>query len=967
MSLLTLGKSGNLGNLAFYTGPSYKYVYFRSLLTNSGRPEYIAEANRIGKEGSSLYSSLDNSNNVLESRMTDYSTRWEKLLQFLETAVQYEQNNEVKYFSQQLEKFKATFSDGDIKKIEGLQKLQSTLESAKSGDFNYSEFLALINVIMSGLEGAKTLVSYEHKRIQEIEDAFKTLRLNRANQVYGLTKAKGLDMDDAFEMIQDSLDTFDDEIVNYYVEHKNFRDQYDKKGKKVDFLRGAEAALKNVKGTSDVELAKWINAEIIKIFKSKRMMNHILKFCKNEGIIASGNYDALSTEVLAFVTLNVQAHAIKHLDDILNKEYKLSNQKKNDLLKAILDETEETRTYRIQGLFKNNYGVYRKHVKAFDDFNRELDMNERSSEGMLGAFERFRNAIDHSKKHEIKLNKGQKELWQFMDESGIYDEFEAFSKLLHNLEEYKNFVENSQKQLERNPDVKALIEKKSKKLFKSLGKNAKGESITLELTITADNHVEISNLNEIKQLKTFQDIFGDEARVTLSSLTNAVRNLRFQGGRKLRDKYARAIDDATHQLIGSQKEKETSRLHSIIEKGLQDVHVSVTGPSVSEIIDAISFDKKGNLVVNASGKANAKNDTIIITLDTDSMRIEADMAALAAARNETFAELINKNLSEDEIDQQFAANLVMGFQDATSKIFERQGNKANRYKTVAQQFVNRYQKAADKEIKLQKEEQQLLREWNQYKKNLESKGNTPEEIKQKYNEFLNSLKNSIYVSSTVKTYSHYKNDIGFGGGSIGGNLTQQLGNIFDMFELAGLPIAAKDQEWLLGAIINSSPITVLGESVKHSIENYLGSMAAFMLFDEGGAEAQIIQDMNLEISEGLADSNPAILHLYRVNGIYVCGSYVLMEVYKQLQKCWEAASMALQPKYQGAGVRIINKVTEADIPNRGKNKQAINTDPWGTVGNTALSKVSIEIFFLAGLLDIAEGIEGALNNLQLPK
>jgi hypothetical protein len=43
-----------------------------------------------------------------------------------------------------------------------------------------------------------------------------------------------------------------------------------------------------------------------------------------------------------------------------------------------------------------------------------------------------------------------------------------------------------------------------------------------------------------------------------------------------------------------------------------------------------------------------------------------------------------------------------------------------------------------------------------------------------------------------------------------------------------------------------------------------------------------------------------------------------------------------------------------------------NKDPWGTVGNTALSKVSIEIFFLAGLLDIAAGIESALNNVQLP-
>lgn len=966
MSLLTLGPSDNLGNLAFYKGPSYKYVYFKSLLTNSGRPNYIQEANRIGREGQSLYSALDGSNNVLESRTTDYSARWTKLLQFLQTSIQYEQNNEVKFFTQQLQKFNSTFSKDDIAHYIPelpLSKLQKTLEDAASGNFNYSEFLALINVVMSGLENAKILVSYEHKRIQEIEDAFQELKNRRGSQVYGLAKAKGLGMDEAFDFIQDSLDTFDDEIVEYYVEHKNFRDQYDKNGKKVSSLRGAEAILKNIKGTSDVELANWINTEVLNIFKSKRMMNHILKYCRSEGIVSSQNYDALGTEVLAFLTLQVQAHAIKHMDEILNKEYSLSRKTKNEILDAIEKETNEPRSYRIEGLFKNNYGVYRKNVKAFDEINRQLDMEDRSSEGMLSAFERFRNAVNNAKQHKIQLSRDQRSLWQFMDKQGVYDDFEAFSRLLTNLDKYKNFVINSEKKLQRNPALKETIEAQAKKKFQSLGKTTTGESVILELRVTDDGHVEITNLNKIKQLKVFQNIFGANANITLSTLSNAVRNLRVQGGKKLRDKYARALDDATSELKGAAKEKEKRRLDNIIARGLQDIHVSVTGPSISEILDAINFDKNGQLTVNASGGANAKNDTIVITIDTSTMKIEADLATLAAQRNDTFIDLLHKKLSPNQINTQLEADLIMQFQSTTAKIFAQQAGKDHRYKTVASQFINRYKKAEANEIRLQQEERALMKEWQIYKKAMEKKGASPEEIKQKYTNFLESLKNSIYVSSTVKTYSQYKNDIGFGGGSIGSNLLTQLDNIFDMFELAGLPISPKDQQWLLGAIINSSPVTVLGESVKHSIENYLGSMAAFMLFDEGGAEAQIIADMQSQISEGLADTNTAILHLYRVNGIYVCGSYVLQEVYNQMNQCWQMASLALKPNYQGASIRIVNKISEADIPKK-KDK---NTDPWGTVGNTALSKVSIDIFFLAGLLDIAEGIETALNNLQIPK
>jgi len=49
--------------------------------------------------------------------------------------------------------------------------------------------------------------------------------------------------------------------------------------------------------------------------------------------------------------------------------------------------------------------------------------------------------------------------------------------------------------------------------------------------------------------------------------------------------------------------------------------------------------------------------------------------------------------------------------------------------------------------------------------------------------------------------------------------------------------------WLYTAIINCSPVSLIGEKHKNIIEDYLGALAAFALFDEGSAEAKIIHSI----------------------------------------------------------------------------------------------------------------------------
>ena len=114
-----------------------------------------------------------------------------------------------------------------------------------------------------------------------------------------------------------------------------------------------------------------------------------------------------------------------------------------------------------------------------------------------------------------------------------------------------------------------------------------------------------------------------------------------------------------------------------------------------------------------------------------------------------------------------------------------------------------------------------------------------------------------------------------------------------------------DIDWLHKAIINCSPASIVGEKNKNIIENYLSSMAALAIFDEGAAEGQIIQDLQNKVMERVS-SSPNILHLYRVNGIYVPGSLVLQRTITELSKCLDMGTLAIKTMNRGAGVTILN-------------------------------------------------------------
>jgi len=233
--------------------------------------------------------------------------------------------------------------------------------------------------------------------------------------------------------------------------------------------------------------------------------------------------------------------------------------------------------------------------------------------------------------------------------------------------------------------------------------------------------------------------------------------------------------------------------------------------------------------------------------------------------------------------------------------------------------------------------------------------------------FLNELENTLYISSTAKTYNNYMDNIGFIGGSVGSNIVAQIEHLNDLFTAAGMGLTPVELNWLIFAAINNSSLSVVGHKNESIIENYLGSLATFALFSEGGAELEILQ--NIKNPKEMATTTPNIMHLFFVNGAYYPGSYVLQQAVNHLKLIlsdMENTIMGNHSSFQN-GVKITNTVNFQDLPNNANSKRKQNTNrPWQAVSATAQRKTSLHIIFLAGLLSVVTNLTKQLNEIKLP-
>lgn len=243
---------------------------------------------------------------------------------------------------------------------------------------------------------------------------------------------------------------------------------------------------------------------------------------------------------------------------------------------------------------------------------------------------------------------------------------------------------------------------------------------------------------------------------------------------------------------------------------------------------------------------------------------------------------------------------------------------------------------------------------NEEKKRLEDNGVTADLI----DKILKDIKNTVRISTTVKGYNKYNNQQGFHGGSLGGSVETQLKNIYKMYEYGGVDLP--DINWMTFAVYNSGN-NMIGSENKTPIEHILSAVAGMLLFDDAGEQALYIKSQ-IEGKQFIPPGGSRFLHLYYLNDFYFPSSYILQLTYNGLVEAYNmvqefsfyqnADTGNTSGNIKGATVTIENNVIE---PSSSYNLG------WGDFFEGNKDGVSINIVFLAGLLDIIKILNSKLG------
>lgn len=174
----------------------------------------------------------------------------------------------------------------------------------------------------------------------------------------------------------------------------------------------------------------------------------------------------------------------------------------------------------------------------------------------------------------------------------------------------------------------------------------------------------------------------------------------------------------------------------------------------------------------------------------------------------------------------------------------------------------------------------------------------------------------------------------FHGGSLGAKLEDQLAKINALSSTGGFDML--DITWLKTAIINSGP-NMIANKQKNSIEQYLSTFAAILLFDDQiNIADEAIQDM-----ASITGSSINKIHLFSLNSGYYPISYVLQLTYNALEKGYNDILAEMQAG-SGVKVNIVNYVTEPQQNYLG----------WSHTANIALNSTKLEVQFMVHFMGI---------------
>ena len=945
------------GNLLFFDSPQIDYFYFSSLLKEGRTPEYTQKAKEVAAIGMS----------ELQATPTFTETDTEEMpalqmlkdaLNFLEQAVTYERNNEINYFKQKFTILKDSFSEAEKQYISEVADLENLFSNNNPESFDYDHMLVLINILMSGIKETKAYARYEEDRIKEIAIQMGRLKQSRRNQLNGLWKSRNqtdtIDYNDKDyqEFIQRANNRFHRNIEVSYVQHGNLSSPLDSSKRR--HVWGARKYLADVPKTVDVQIAHWITDHINEVFTSPKMMQQFEQLAIPYILTGKANTET----VREMLVKSIIDDGVKHTVEILQGTYK--NLPTDEFIQTLTESLNSIREYKIEGYYPNIGQKGRSNLKYFGQ--------EQTKQGLQIADELFDTYRELCKElqDKKKLTKEESMLMSAMKQSGHLQTYNRLISLVTRLEAKEAQFAKIQRQLREGrrsgkSEVFSTI---------NLGASGQGDNIIVHVRVTADKIecVEIdeetgdvtgsvnigSKMNQTSLIKKIGN-----GRTKATTIKGLIAGLKTKASHSLREDLSMAIS----KIMANPKNTQTQQqLKEGFEKALTNMKLSIGGPVFSELAPLIKEAlQQGILRSHHTGHINRRNDAVTMTLTYNNITIESTLEDIMNTKAEELATNLQPEL--EKIQKQFISDFEEQFYSKLSKLKNTSSefNDLAKNEKVWWEYVKEQRERMEKLEHMSTESAKL---WEEYVEEAKAKGESEETINAKREAVLASLEDSFFVSQTMKTYNQYQNNLGFGGPSLGASVGQQLNNLNTLFLKAGIKMDQSDIDWLHKAIINCSPASIVGEKNKNIIENYLGSMAALAIFDEGAAEGQIIQDLQNKVMER-ASSSPNILHLYRVNGIYVPGSLVLQRTITELSKCLDMGTLAIKTMNRGAGVTILNTMNQGLIPNRG-GKGISDRDPWGTVGAATDKHVKIKIMFLAGLLDIVNSMNKAMGDIELP-
>ena len=800
-----------MSNNPFNYSPGGRYFYFTSLLSSSN-PTLRA----IGEAGNAaVHANVGKLLGAINDQARDDQSLIMQALNFLKRMQQAELAQEFNYFKMQAER---------LQRANVSQRLTTFFQNNSLENFNYIEFLAVINEMYTDIDSFKKTIELEKKRLENLDTIFNEFeQYIQANpQEYDLTQTRS-----------SNIRSF----VSQSIKNERMNQNFQKVANYVEYFKSATIA-NNIQSR--------FRTIFDKVWKNTITQQRLMTLFEGTNI---RNLDAAKKALVAEMVMNFMTTASSEIENLvdhiknvaqqeaisdevkasLNKEYKRSNDKRaNQIVNLFFTGLGDSKTEQMLMQTVGKLKVIDKDSNTEDDLTR-----------LMGRI--FNNY------YVIKYNNNNKTI------SGLTKEaIAALNKILDSKEHKKT---------------------------------------------TADDMTRTGIQKRVRNYLNNLQVKVGEPKITVDTA---------------------AVVDGMNSLLG--------------QTDLVDIQIAKKDNLISEAYfanDARRLGESiGSLILSALTTDGQKIDTAAIEIaNVTALPMYADVQKIISDALQNML-IQNSKISHESIQIVNEQGDPDIFNEAQWRIDN--GFEAGEFSIEAETLRRKYMNTA------------ILQ---QTRKQLEDviKDEAQIEI------ILHSIQNSIKLGATVKSYNKYENNIGFHGGSIGGDLTAQLANITKMLSYGGITI--DDAEWLTLAVYNTGA-GMVGADLKTPLEAIFSAMGALLLFDDAGAQAQYIMDMAPNMIE---QSSPQYLHLYHLNNLYIPSSFVLSRTIEAMEN---VATVLLNSGFNST--QMANTGVKATIEN--------NVQPPGP-GEHDMSaffaahsgEVNITLTFLAGFLDIVSSINAAIQ------